>query len=197
RRSHHSVAQRPPGRQPTDGRDGPRRARHHDAWPGAGGGGADAHAATGLRRQCRRLLPWFRQGRQDRTLRSRRPGRRGDRRCRLLGSGRTETAELLFGVERADRGTAEVGGKAVTLASPRVAVAEGFGFCPEDRKTAGIVAALSLRENIVLALQARRGWARPLPRREQNALADRYIAALDIRSSDREQPVGLLSGGNQ
>lgn len=85
----------------------------------------------------------------------------------------------------------------MTLASPRVAVAEGFGFCPEDRKTAGIVAALSLRENIVLALQARRGWARPLPRREQNALADRYIAALDIRSSDREQPVGLLSGGNQ
>src|SRR5690606_2052087 len=115
----------------------------------------------------------------------------------LLGSGRTETAELLFGVERADSGTAEVGGKAATLASPRAAVASNFGFCPEDRKTAGIIAELSLRENIALALQARRGWSRPLPRREQNALADRYIAALDIRTSDREKPVGLLSGGNQ
>jgi simple sugar transport system ATP-binding protein len=115
----------------------------------------------------------------------------------LLGSGRTETAELLFGVERADSGEARVGGKAVSLASPRAAVAQGFGFCPEDRKSAGIVADLSLRENIALALQARRGWSRPLPRREQNALADSYIRALDIRTSDREKPVGLLSGGNQ
>ncbi|MPZ09018.1 MAG: ATP-binding cassette domain-containing protein [Kiloniellaceae bacterium] len=115
----------------------------------------------------------------------------------LLGSGRTETAEVLFGVERADSGEARVGAKAVSLTSPRAAVAQGFGFCPEDRKTSGIIADLSLRENIALALQARRGWSRPLSRREQNALADRYIQALDIRTSDREKPVGLLSGGNQ
>jgi len=115
----------------------------------------------------------------------------------LLGSGRTETAELLFGVERADSGEARVEDRAVALTTPRAAVAAGFGFCPEDRKTAGIVAELSLRENIALALQARRGWTHPLPRREQNALADRYIQALDIRTSDREKPVGLLSGGNQ
>ena len=115
----------------------------------------------------------------------------------LLGSGRTETAEVLFGVERADSGEARVDGRAVSLSTPRAAVAQGFGFCPEDRKTAGIIADLSLRENIALALQARRGWSRPLPRREQNALADRYIQALDIRTSDREKPVGLLSGGNQ
>ncbi|NLS06741.1 sugar ABC transporter ATP-binding protein [Rhizobium sp. P32RR-XVIII] len=115
----------------------------------------------------------------------------------LLGSGRTETAELLFGIERADSGKAEIDGKAVALSSPRAAIMNGFGFCPEDRKTDGIIGDLSIRENIALALQARRGWARPLSRSEQNALADQYIKALDIRTTDREKPIRLLSGGNQ
>ncbi|WP_267552261.1 galactofuranose ABC transporter, ATP-binding protein YtfR [Rhizobium rhizogenes] len=115
----------------------------------------------------------------------------------LLGSGRTETAEVLFGVERSDSGEATVEGSAVTLSSPRAAIKNGFGFCPEDRKTDGIIGDLSIRENIVMALQARRGWARPLPRSEQNAIADRYIKALDIRTTDREKPIRLLSGGNQ
>ncbi|KAA1176856.1 sugar ABC transporter ATP-binding protein [Rhizobium tropici] len=115
----------------------------------------------------------------------------------LLGSGRTETAEVLFGVERADSGEAKIEGKTITLSSPRAAIKSGFGFCPEDRKTDGIIGDLSIRENIVMALQARRGWARPLPRSEQNAIADRYIKALDIRTTDREKPIRLLSGGNQ
>ncbi|WP_434713115.1 sugar ABC transporter ATP-binding protein [Rhizobium sp. YTUHZ045] len=115
----------------------------------------------------------------------------------LLGSGRTETAELLFGVEHADSGSATIDGQLVTLSSPRAAIEKGFGFCPEDRKTDGIVGDLSIRENIALALQARRGWTRPLSRAEQNALADRYIKALDIRTTDREKPIRLLSGGNQ
>ncbi|GAC1042143.1 galactofuranose ABC transporter, ATP-binding protein YtfR [Rhizobium sp. No.120] len=115
----------------------------------------------------------------------------------LLGSGRTETAEVLFGVERADSGEAKIEGKPVALYSPRAAIKSGFGFCPEDRKTDGIIGDLSIRENIVMALQARRGWARPLPRSEQNAIADRYIKALDIRTTDREKPIRLLSGGNQ
>ncbi|MFB2566243.1 galactofuranose ABC transporter, ATP-binding protein YtfR [Rhizobium sp. IMFF44] len=115
----------------------------------------------------------------------------------LLGSGRTETAEVLFGVERADSGEAKIEGKPITLSSPRAAIKSGFGFCPEDRKTDGIIGDLSIRENIVMALQARRGWARPLPRSEQNAIADRYIKALDIRTTDREKPIRLLSGGNQ
>jgi simple sugar transport system ATP-binding protein len=115
----------------------------------------------------------------------------------LLGSGRTETAELMFGVHRADSGAAEIAGKPANLSSPRAAIAEGFGFCPEDRKLDGIIGELSVRENIALALQARRGWARPLSASEQNALADRYIKALDIRTSDREKPIRLLSGGNQ
>jgi simple sugar transport system ATP-binding protein len=115
----------------------------------------------------------------------------------LLGSGRTETAELLFGIEHADSGSATIDGQPVTLSGPRAAIAKGFGFCPEDRKTDGIVGDLSIRENIALALQARRGWTRPLSRAEQNALADRYIKALDIRTTDREKPIRLLSGGNQ
>ncbi|KQZ56077.1 galactofuranose ABC transporter, ATP-binding protein YtfR [Ensifer sp. Root558] len=115
----------------------------------------------------------------------------------LLGSGRTETAELLFGAHRADSGGAEIDGRAVDLSSPRAAIRHRFGFCPEDRKTSGIIGDLSVRENIVLALQARRGWTRPISRAEQNRLADHYIRALDIRTADREKPIKLLSGGNQ
>ncbi|CAM3273621.1 sugar ABC transporter ATP-binding protein [Paracoccus nototheniae] len=115
----------------------------------------------------------------------------------LLGSGRTETAELLFGLRPAQTGTARDQDGPLDLHSPRAAIGAGFGFAPEDRKTDGIVADLSIRENIILGLQARRGWARPIPRAEQNRLADDYIKQLDIRTSGREKPIGELSGGNQ
>nr|WP_250152362.1 sugar ABC transporter ATP-binding protein [Ancylobacter radicis] len=115
----------------------------------------------------------------------------------LLGSGRTETVRLVFGAEPADAGTAEVAGRRVTLTCPREAMALGFGYCPEERKTEGIVADLTVRENIVLALQAKRGALAPLPRREQDAIAARFIRLLDIRPPDPERPIGLLSGGNQ
>ncbi len=115
----------------------------------------------------------------------------------LLGSGRTETAELLFGIRPAQTGTARDDAGPIDLRTPRAAIVAGFGFAPEDRKTDGIVADLSIRENIILGLQARRGWARPIPRAEQNRLADDYIRQLDIRTSGREKPIGELSGGNQ
>jgi len=115
----------------------------------------------------------------------------------LLGSGRTETARLVFGADRADSGEASVEGKQVRLHSPRDAVQHGFGYCPEERKTDGIVADLSVRENIVLALQARRGLHRPLSRREQDEIAMHFIKLLDIRPAEPERPIGLLSGGNQ
>lgn len=115
----------------------------------------------------------------------------------LLGSGRTETVETAFGISPHDSGTAAVGGKTVSLRSPRDAIRAGFGFCPEDRKTDGIVGELSVRENILLALQARRGWQRRVPRAEQDRIATDFIRRLDIRTSDAEKPVGLLSGGNQ
>jgi monosaccharide-transporting ATPase len=115
----------------------------------------------------------------------------------LLGSGRTESAELMFGVRTAQTGEASDAVGKLDLSSPRAAIARGFGFAPEDRKTDGIVADLSVRENIILGVQARRGWAKPIPRAEQNRLADEYIKRLDIRTSGREKPIGELSGGNQ
>ena len=115
----------------------------------------------------------------------------------LLGSGRTETAEVLFGVAHHDSGAAKRDREVLSLASPRQAIKAGFGFCPEDRKTDGVIADLSVRENIALALQARIGWMRRIPDREQKAMANDYIRKLDIRTPDAEKPVGLLSGGNQ
>ncbi|MGO4450369.1 sugar ABC transporter ATP-binding protein [Phyllobacterium sp. TAF24] len=115
----------------------------------------------------------------------------------LLGSGRTETARLLFGIDAADKGQASIEGKPVHIRTPREAVALGFGLCPEDRKSDGIIGDLSVRENISLALQAQRGWFNRLSRREQTALADKFVRALDIRTTDIEKPVKLLSGGNQ
>ncbi|MCB4767542.1 sugar ABC transporter ATP-binding protein [Ancylobacter sp. Lp-2] len=115
----------------------------------------------------------------------------------LLGSGRTETTRLVFGAATADTGTAIVDGAKVALASPAEALHLGFGYCPEERKTEGIVAELTVRENIVLALQAKRGALKPLSRREQDEIAARFIRLLDIRPPDPERPIGLLSGGNQ
>lgn len=115
----------------------------------------------------------------------------------LLGSGRTETARLLFGADRSDSGELHLDGKPLRLHSPRDALRTGLAFCPEERKTDGIVAELSVRENIMLALQARRGVFRNLPAREQTALANRFIAALGIKTTDAETPIGQLSGGNQ
>jgi monosaccharide-transporting ATPase len=105
----------------------------------------------------------------------------------LLGSGRTETARLLFGADRSDSGTITVGGKAVRLRSPHDAVALGIGYCPEDRKKEGIVAELSIRENILLALQAQRGWLRKISRTRARELADLWIERLGIKASDAEQ----------
>ena len=115
----------------------------------------------------------------------------------LLGAGRTELARLLFGLDRAGSGELRVGGAKVDLQHPADAVAHGLALCPEERKTEGIVAGLSVRENIVLALQARRGWLRALPRAEQERMAGHYVDLLGIRTAGIETPVGTLSGGNQ
>lgn len=115
----------------------------------------------------------------------------------LLGSGRTETALVLFGAEPAAAGVIEIKGERVRISSPSAAVRAGFGLLPEDRKRDGIFASLSVRENIVIALQARRGWLRPLSRAQQREIADRFINLLAIRTPDAEKPIGQLSGGNQ
>jgi simple sugar transport system ATP-binding protein len=115
----------------------------------------------------------------------------------LLGSGRTETAKLLFGAVHADSGMVQVRGRQVKIRSPRQAIRLGFGFCPEDRKGEGIFPELTVRENIVLALQSKRGWLRRLPAEEQDRLVAEMIRALAIATPDAEKPVGQLSGGNQ
>jgi simple sugar transport system ATP-binding protein len=115
----------------------------------------------------------------------------------LLGSGRTELARLLFGADRATTGKMTVNGSPLTLRSPRAAIAHGFAFSSEDRKGEGIIGDLSVRDNLVLALQARRGFARPLSGKVKADLVQRYLQALDIRPRDPGALVKNLSGGNQ
>ncbi|WP_242103859.1 sugar ABC transporter ATP-binding protein [Lysobacter sp. M2-1] len=115
----------------------------------------------------------------------------------LLGSGRTELVRLMFGLDRADAGTLRIRQRDVTLKSPADAIAQGLALCPEERKTEGIVADLSVRENIALALQAKLGLRRFLGRSEQEALARRYVQLLEIKTASIETPLALLSGGNQ
>ncbi|GAA0404674.1 sugar ABC transporter ATP-binding protein [Micromonospora gifhornensis] len=115
----------------------------------------------------------------------------------LLGSGRTEAARLFFGADRADRGEVTVNGKPTSLRNPVQAIEYGIGFCSENRRAEGIIPDLSVRENMILAMQAARGWLRPIPRRRQDELVEQYIKALSIRPANPDVPVRNLSGGNQ
>lgn len=115
----------------------------------------------------------------------------------LLGSGRTELARLLFGLDRSDGGDVVVDGHLVHIDSPASAIQRGLALCPEDRKVEGIIAELSVRENIVLALQARQGLWPTMGRVQQTTLAEGYVKALGIKTADVDTPIGQLSGGNQ
>ena len=115
----------------------------------------------------------------------------------LLGSGRTEICEIIFGVNTRISGRISIQGKTLKPGKPANAVSRGIALCPEDRKAQGIIGPLSIRENIILALQALKGWWKPIPRAEQNALALRAIDELNIATTDMEKPLENLSGGNQ
>jgi monosaccharide-transporting ATPase len=115
----------------------------------------------------------------------------------LLGSGRTETARLLFGADRLDAGSIEIDGRAHAFATPRDAIASGIAFCSEDRKHEGAILDLSVRENLILALQARQGIWRAIPHKRQQQLANDYVKWLGIKTASIETPIGALSGGNQ
>jgi simple sugar transport system ATP-binding protein len=115
----------------------------------------------------------------------------------LLGSGRTETARLLFGADKADSGSFDIDGNQVSFSNPRDAIAQGIGFCSEDRKHEGAILALSVRENLILALQARQGIFRAIPFKRQQQLATDYVKWLGIKTASIETPIGTLSGGNQ
>lgn len=115
----------------------------------------------------------------------------------LLGSGRTETAKMLFGIHPPDSGSLTIKGRKTSIRSPRQAIRHGLAFCSEDRKSEGIIPHLSVRENMILAMQASRGPLRLLARSEQDTIAAHYIRALNIKTASAETPIMNLSGGNQ
>jgi len=115
----------------------------------------------------------------------------------LLGSGRTEAARLLFGADKADGGHITIGGKSGIWNSPLEAIADGIGFCSEDRKHEGAILSLSVRENMHLALQARAGIFKKIPLALQQATTAKMVQLLGIKTADMETPIGNLSGGNQ
>ncbi len=115
----------------------------------------------------------------------------------LVGSGRTEVAALLFGLESPDSGTMSINGKKVDHYSPHGSIKRGLALSPEDRKAAGIFDELTIRENIILALQAGQGWFRFLNIQKQYEIAEKYMKVLDISTPSADQLVKNLSGGNQ
>lgn len=115
----------------------------------------------------------------------------------LLGSGRTEVCRALFGIDKLKSGQIVLKGKPVTISGPAEALRLNIGLCPEDRKAEGIIGPLTIRENIVLALQARRGWWKPIPFSQAQEMTKKAIADLGIVTPDGEKPIEQLSGGNQ
>jgi len=115
----------------------------------------------------------------------------------LLGSGRSELVRAIYGADKAETGTLKVKGKEVKINTPLDAMKLGMAYLPEDRKAEGIIADLSVRENIIIALQAKRGMFHPLSKKEMEEAADKYIKLLQIKTASCETPIKSLSGGNQ
>ncbi len=115
----------------------------------------------------------------------------------LLGSGRSELARALYGADKVDKGELKIKGKKAQMAAPITAIKAGMAFCPESRKDEGIIADLSVRENIIIALQAKKGMFNLLSKKEQEEFTRKYIELLQIKTADIETPVRQLSGGNQ
>ena len=115
----------------------------------------------------------------------------------LLGSGRSESVRAIFAADRVTGGKVKVNGRYVKITKPKDAMQNGIGYLPEDRKGDGIIQDLSVRENIILALQVLNGFNKPLSRAESEKLADEYIELLDIKTASKETPIKSLSGGNQ
>ena len=115
----------------------------------------------------------------------------------LLGSGRSEMVRCIYGADRAQTGSIDMKGKTLKARAPIDSIKAGMGFLPDDRKTDGLIGDLSVRENIILALQARQGIFKTISPAKQNELADQFIDILHIKTASRDTPVSQLSGGNQ
>jgi len=115
----------------------------------------------------------------------------------LLGSGRSESVRAIFGADRVTGGKVRVKGRDVKITNPREAMKNGIGYLPEDRKRDGIIADLSVRENIILAMQVMKGFFHPMSKAQMRQFADEYIKALQIKTASQDTPIKSLSGGNQ
>ncbi len=115
----------------------------------------------------------------------------------LLGSGRSESVRAIFAADRVTGGTVKMHDKLVKIAKPKDAMKNGIGYLPEDRKGDGIIPDLSVRENIILALQVLNGFFKPFSRAESEKFADEFIELLNIKTASKETPIKSLSGGNQ
>ncbi|MBE5826762.1 MAG: sugar ABC transporter ATP-binding protein [Butyrivibrio sp.] len=115
----------------------------------------------------------------------------------LLGSGRSETARVLFGIDQVSEGELSINGEKVNLKHPLDAIRKDLAFCPENRKTEGIIGDLSIRDNMALALQAKKGLFKKISKKEAQKIADEYIKKLEIKTPNADQLIKNLSGGNQ
>jgi simple sugar transport system ATP-binding protein len=115
----------------------------------------------------------------------------------LIGSGRSESARAIFAADKVTGGEVKMKGKKVKIKSPLNAMKQGIGYLPEDRKGDGIIAELSVRDNIILALQVMKGFFRPLSRKQAEEFSNQYIQKLSIKTPSINTPIASLSGGNQ
>lgn len=115
----------------------------------------------------------------------------------LLGSGRTELARLIVGADKPEAGNVRVNGASATISTPVAGLAHHIAYSTENRREDGIVGDLSIRENIMLAVQAQRGWLRRVPARDVDRLVTTYMERFSVRPNDPDRPIRLLSGGNQ
>jgi len=115
----------------------------------------------------------------------------------LIGSGRSESARAIFAADKVTGGEVKMKGKKVKIKSPLNAMKQGIGYLPEDRKGDGIITELSVRDNIILALQVMKGFFRPLSRKQAEEFSNQYIQKLSIKTPSINTPIASLSGGNQ
>ena len=115
----------------------------------------------------------------------------------LLGSGRSESVRAIFAADRVLSGTVKKNGKEVKIKKPKQAMKNGIAYLPEDRKVDGIVGDLSVRDNIILALQVMKGFFKPFSKAQAEEFAQEYIKLLDIKTASADTPIKSLSGGNQ
>jgi simple sugar transport system ATP-binding protein len=115
----------------------------------------------------------------------------------LIGSGRSESVRAIFAADKVTGGKVRIQAKNVKIKAPLNAMKQGIGYLPEDRKGDGIIDELSVRDNIILALQVLKGFFKPFSRKQAEEFADDYIKKLNIKTPSTNTPIKSLSGGNQ